>query len=678
MDTVHNGQLKNLKNLASSLRFRLFLLVLLAILPASAVVTYTGLRARSEDLPWDLSVLFLGALVAFGATWAVTTRWVLRPLSRMVDATRRLAAGDLEARTGLAAERGEIGQLAQAFDEMSDRLRQRQVEAGQSKALLEASEAKYRGLYDSLKDGVLMTDVSGRILECNQGFLDMLGYKKEEITGLTNQDITPLKWRRIDGGMIKYQVRPKGYSGEYEKEYIARDGRVIPVVARVWSINDGRGGLKALWGIMRDISERKQAEEEMKTALRFLEIANQRKGLASLLREFAEETKRLTACDSVGIRLLDESGRIPYAAHVGFSRAFCESESHLSINMDRCLCINVIKGAANSSLPFYTAHGSFYSNRTTGLRSVPEEVKGKTREVCNTMGYESVALVPLRLGDRIIGLIHVADHKENMVPLPLVKQLEQAAATVGVCIERALAEEELGRNVERLQAANKELEAFTYSVSHDLRAPLRAINGFSQVVMEDYGGKLDDTGKRYLHTIVSSANKMGQLINDLLAFSRLGRAALNSESIDMDSLVRDVCREAEREAAGRCMEFVVGSLPPAQGDPTMVRQAVVNLVSNAVKFTRPREKAHIEIGARVESGENTYYIKDNGVGFDMEYYGKLFGVFQRLHREEEFEGTGVGLAIVQRIIQRHGGRVWAESKPDAGATFSFALPREPG
>lgn len=226
-----------------------------------------------------------------------------------------------------------------------------------------------------------------------------------------------------------------------------------------------------------------------------------------------------------------------------------------------------------------------------------------------------------------------------------------------------------------LESVNKELEAFSYSVSHDLRAPLRAISGFSQAVIEDCAPKLDDEGKRYLGLIQENAHRMGRLIDDLLKFSRLGRQQMAESEIDMDATAKSVFDELIAETPGRKIEFTMHPSPQVYGDASMIRQVLTNLLSNAIKFTRTRDGAFIEFGYLPEMEEGAYYIKDNGVGFDMQYVDKLFGVFQRLHSISEFEGTGVGLALVNRIITRHGGRVWAESKVNQGTTFYFALPR---
>ena len=239
--------------------------------------------------------------------------------------------------------------------------------------------------------------------------------------------------------------------------------------------------------------------------------------------------------------------------------------------------------------------------------------------------------------------------------------------------ERQRAEKELLKRTTELESANKELEAFSYSVSHDLRAPLRAIDGFSRVMLEEYTDKLDDEGKRYLNIVRDNTQKMGQLIEDLLALSRLGRKEMQVSRIDMAKLAKTVYDELKEANPGRNIQLEIKTLPPAYGDQAMIHQVFVNLLSNAIKFTRFKENAVIEIGSIARMNENVYYVKDNGVGFDMQYLNKLFGVFQRLHSAEDFEGTGVGLAIVQRIIHRHGGKVWAEGKVNEGATFYFNL-----
>ncbi len=239
--------------------------------------------------------------------------------------------------------------------------------------------------------------------------------------------------------------------------------------------------------------------------------------------------------------------------------------------------------------------------------------------------------------------------------------------------DRKQAEEALKQQSERLVAANKEMESFAYSVSHDLRAPLRAIEGFSRILLSKMTGKLDDDERRRFEVIRESTKKMGELIDRLLDFSRLGRQSMSIADIQMPGLVKDVSEELLAANSDRKISVKVGHLAAVWGDKVLIKQVLVNLLSNAVKFTRNREEAVIEVGSETKDSEVIFFVRDNGVGFDMQYYGKLFGVFQRLHSDEEFEGSGAGLAIVQRIIYRHGGRVWAEGEVGKGATFYFTL-----
>ena len=249
-----------------------------------------------------------------------------------------------------------------------------------------------------------------------------------------------------------------------------------------------------------------------------------------------------------------------------------------------------------------------------------------------------------------------------------------SAAIVIDITSRRLAEEALNQQSAKLEAANKELESFAYSVSHDLRAPLRAVDGFSRMLLRKAADKLSEDEKRQFEVIRYNTQKMGQLIDDLLSFSRLGRQAISMRDIDMAELAENIWQELLTANPGRRMTLKMADLPAAFGDPPLITQVLTNLLSNAVKFTRKRQEALIEIGGKAGDAETVYYVRDNGAGFDMKYQEKLFGVFQRLHGENEYEGTGVGLAIVQRVIHRHGGRAWAEGEEERGATFYFTLP----
>ena len=295
--------------------------------------------------------------------------------------------------------------------------------------------------------------------------------------------------------------------------------------------------------------------------------------------------------------------------------------------------------------------------------------------------------VPIVADRQVIGLYSVDKVEPGFFTEEHRRLVEGLAGQAAVAIQNTRLHDQIKRaNVEleqrvidrtaQLDAANKELEAFAYSVSHDLRAPLRHIDGFVELLQKNMGISLDEKNRHYLDTIADSAKKMGILIDDLLSFSRMSRSEMVNTRVDLTELANEVVEELKPETENRKIQWLIGTLPQVRADRAMLRGVLVNLISNAIKFTRPRSHARIEIGVAQESPtEITIFIRDNGVGFDMNYADKLFGVFQRLHRTEDFEGTGIGLANVRRIINRHGGRTWAEGEIDSGATFYFSLPQ---
>jgi signal transduction histidine kinase len=290
---------------------------------------------------------------------------------------------------------------------------------------------------------------------------------------------------------------------------------------------------------------------------------------------------------------------------------------------------------------------------------------------------KSLAMVPIRTVDPV-GAIGNYWATRRQPRLEEVKLLQALADSTSVAMENvqlyAGLERKVADRTARLQTLNEELEAFSYSVSHDLRAPLRHIDAYTQILREEAADMLNAASQRHLAVINDAARRMGALIDDLLEFSRMGRSELKRGRVNMEQLVEEVRGETERETKDRAISWSIGNLPEVKGDRALLKQVWVNLLSNAVKYSRHGAQAEIRIGATARDGETEFFVQDNGAGFDMEFADKLFGVFQRLHASDEFEGTGIGLANVRRIVGRHGGRTWAEGEVDRGATFFFTLP----
>ncbi|HEX8980162.1 MAG TPA: CHASE domain-containing protein [Parasulfuritortus sp.] len=516
----------------------------------------------------------------------------------------------------------------------------------------------------------------------SRNIVDLVGYDLEEwhAPGFWEARIHPEDKARV---MAAQDDLFRQGSLEHEYRFACRDGRMVWIYDRLVLVRDAAGQAREIIGTWLDITKRVQAEQEMQRLNRFYALlSHANEAIVRLQSEprLFEELCRL-AVDEGGqvlawVGMLDlETSEVHPVAAAG------RDEGYIAF-LER-------NGVFRHNGP--TARAILENNHYINGDMVGNPVMGPWRDEALKRGYRSSAAFPLRRNGRPVGALTLyADHAHSFTA-EIVELFQRLIEDVSFALDfidqdkrRRLAELRLARLNEDLElrvaertrmlaAANKELEAFSYSVSHDLRAPLRSIEGFSQLLGRKYGDRLDETGQDYLQRVQRASKRMGELIDDLLQLSRVSRIELIRETVDLSRIAREVLEDLSARVPERPVEFEVQAGIMAHADGRLIRVVLENLLGNAWKFTARQAQPRIEFGSREMDGRTVYFVRDNGAGFDMQYAGKLFGAFQRLHRAEEFEGTGIGLATVQRIVNRHGGNVWAEAEVGKGASFFFYL-----
>jgi PAS domain S-box-containing protein len=501
-----------------------------------------------------------------------------------------------------------------------------------SEAALRESEERYRQLFDLGSDAILFVEnETGRILEANTAATVLYGYSREELLSRKNLDLSeePEDTRRVTRTTATV---PETIITIPLRLHRKKDGTVFPVeiIARffIWQ------GKPVHISANRDISRRQKTEKELRESRRMLE----------------------TVLNTIPVRVFWKDRESTY---LGCNRAFaqdCGLESP-----EQVIGLDDYAFGRKDLVEVYR------SDDRTVVETGQEKINYE--ELLVDPGgkafWVSTSKIPLRNSDgQIRGVLGTYEDITER------KQAEEQIRTLNAELEQRVVQ-----RTAQLEAANKELEAFSFSVSHDLRAPLRAIDGFTRVLEEDYGKTLDEEGKRLCAILRRNTRHMYELIDDLLALSRLGRAEMDFLPVDLNSIVQSVFQELTTPESRARIDFLLEPLPKVVADPILLRQVWVNLVANAIKFSANRDRARIEVECASSPEEDAFSIRDNGAGFDMQFADQLFGVFQRLHNSSEFEGTGVGLAIVQRIVHRHGGRVWGEGSVGKGAVFHFTIPK---
>jgi PAS domain S-box-containing protein len=565
-------------------------------------------------------------------------------------------------------------------------------------------------VFNTSPDAALITRMEdGLIMDVNEGYSLVSGYTRDEMIGKATTEINI--WKNIyDREKVVSILKKQGYCTNFEAEFIIKDGSEITGLMSSKVIN--LHGIPHIISITRDITGRKRTEAELEKLLDASERS--RKGMLSILedqmlditariqaeqslRTYTERLKNLHRIDQAILQAIDSPGKITKEA--------------ISQTLDLLKCQRVsvyMFDFEKKEARVFATTGSLKSSIQEGMH-LPEDCLGdlnilrqKRLEVvedsskvaaiqsnnCTDLreGIQSYVNAPVLSPDGLIGVLSIGWDKPRSITPEELEIISEVADQISIATEhgRLLIEkrqhaEELEKMVTmrtaELEASNRELEAFSYSVSHDLRAPLRHIYGYVELLNERFHNELSEKARYYLDVITGASKQMDNLIDDLLQFSRTGRQELNQAVFDMNVVVNEEIEKIKPEAENRKISWSVQELPAVSGDASLLRLVWANLIDNAVKYTRNKKSTTIAIGFTEEKEKFVFFIRDNGVGFDMKYAHKLFGVFQRLHSPAEFEGTGIGLANVQRIVQKHNGMAWADAKPGKGATFFFSIPK---
>jgi PAS domain S-box-containing protein len=496
---------------------------------------------------------------------------------------------------------------------------------------LQESESRYKTLVENIPQKIFIKNKDYRFMSINENFARDLGISPEEIVGKLDRDLFSNeladKYHADDVRIIT-----TGKTEELEEKYVV-DGKETWVNTIKTPVRDKNGEIVGILGIFWDITMRKQAEEALKISKERLLFATEGANIG--IWNWNIVTGELIwsdQCKSLFGVPTDET-----MSYQRFSDALHPD--------DRERTDNAVKDTLDNHKDFDIEYRSLWPDESIHWLAA----KGR--------GFYDATGKAVRLEGIVLDIAESKRKEEEIRKL------------------NAELEDRVAKRTSQLEASNKELEAFSYSVSHDLRAPLRHVSGYVELLNKHFQSDLPEKGQHYLSSIADSVHIMGMLIDDLLQFSRTGRMEMHQSDFDMNEVVKEVIESLRKDNPDRKIDWVLGKLASVNGDEAMLRVVWTNLLNNAVKFTRTRKKARIEIGVRKENKELVFFVRDNGVGFDMQYAQKLFGVFQRLHPTEEFEGTGIGLANVQRIVLRQGGRTWAEAEPDKGAVFYFSIPK---
>ena len=581
-------------------------------------------------------------------------------------------------------------------------------------AALHAAERYARSLLEASLDPLVTINREGKITDVNLATELVSGVRREALVGSSFSSYFT-EPRQAEAGY--QQVLKQGAVSDYPLTIRHVSGYKTDVLYNAAVYRNEAGEVQGVFAAARDITERKQAERRREFTNALLSLFAQKSSAGDYLNSVVEAIRQWTGCQALGIRLLNEHEEIPYESSIGFEPGFLELEQRLSLKRDQCFCIRAVSGAfEDSDRSLLTSGGSFRSDDAIAfIKALPPETLARYRGNCMKFGFASVAIIPIRYREEVVGVIHLADRRPGQFPPPSIEFIEAMTPLIGEAVhrfqteaelakhrdhleelvkqrtselsaanerlhseiaERQRAQEALQQTTEDLRRSNRDLEQFAYVASHDLQEPLRAVGGYVKLIQRRFPENVDPKAKEFIAGAAEGATRMERLITDLLAFSRVGTRGGDFVSADFGALLDDALQNLQFTIKSANVQITRDPLPTLVADPTQIMQVFQNLIGNAIKF-RGEHPPRIHIGARQEAQQWVFSVRDNGIGIEPQYFERIFHIFQRLHTRKAYPGTGIGLAICKKIVERHGGAIWLESQLDQGTTFFFSLPAGP-
>jgi PAS domain S-box-containing protein len=553
----------------------------------------------------------------------------------------------------------------------------------QTQNALRSTSLYARSLIEASLDPLVTISPEGKITDVNKGTELVTGLSRESLIGSDFSNYFTEPGKAKEG----YQkVLSDGQVKDYPLSIHHKSGHITDVLYNATVYKNEAGEVQGVFAAARDITARKAAEKRQSVTNSLLELFASKTSRKKYLDAVVEVIRDWSVCNCAGIRIKDNEGNIPYESCVGFKQDFLKLENALRLNNDNCICVRaMLQQPQEQDKVLLTAGGSFHWNDADSfVKELPEHNRANYRANCILYGFQSVAVIPIRYHKQIMGVIHLADSQKNMVSLPKIHFIESTIAPlIGEAVQRFNAEAELEKyrlhledlvkqQTDELTRSNKDLEQFAYVTSHDLQEPLRMIAGYTQLLQQRYKDKLDEDANQFIFYTVDGVMRMQNLINDLLTYSRLGTSSEALEPVDCNAVLDEVLATLQMTIEENGAVIKYRPLPNIRADRTQLLQLFQNLIGNAIKF-RSDKPPIISITAKPQDKQWLFSVSDNGIGIEPQYLERIFVIFQRLHTRDKYPGTGIGLAICKKIVERHGGRIWAESQLGKGSTFHFII-----